>query len=84
MVNSKRNKSGNQNNLLSCKNVTKVAAQNVRSLFHQSKRDELACAFNKANLNILGIVDHKLVHDEKTKTQYLNNCALVTTSAWSC
>ena len=82
VVNSKSNKSGNQNNLLSCKNVIKVATQNVRSLFHQGKRDELACAFNKANLNILGIVDHKLVHEEETKTHYLNKCALVTSSAW--
>ena len=82
VANRKSNKSGNQNNLLSCKNVTKVATQNVRTLRHQGKRDELACAFNKANLNILGIVDHKLVHSEEIKTEDRNKCTLITSSAW--
>lgn len=81
----KNNKSSNQKNkikLLSCKNVTKVATQNVRSLRNQGKRDELAYAFNKANLNILGIVDHKLVHSEEIKTEDRNKCTLITSSAW--
>ena len=60
-----RNKKSGNNNLLSCKNITNVATHNVRSLHNQGKSDELAFAFNKANLNILGIVDHKLVHEEE-------------------
>ena len=79
----KRNKSGKWKNLLSCKKVTSVATQNVRSLRHQGKREELAPAFNNAKLNILGIVDHKLVHDDdEIQTEQLNKCTLITSSAW--
>ena len=81
MAECRNDKSGN-NNLLSCKNVTNVATHNVRSLRNQGKSDELAFAFNKANLNILGIVDHKLVHEEETLTKKLDKCPLITSSAW--
>ena len=74
------NKSGNK--LLSCKNETNVATLNVRSLRNQGKIDELAYAFSKAKLNILGIVDHKIVHEEETQTKKLDKCTLITSSAW--
>ncbi|MEM7019132.1 MAG: hypothetical protein AAF512_17545 [Pseudomonadota bacterium] len=79
-VDRRSNKSGN--NLLNCKNETHVATINVRTLRHQGKTDELAYAFNKANLDILGVVDHKLVHDEVTQTKNLEKCTLITSSAW--
>ena len=74
----RNDKSGN-NNLLSCKNVTNVATHNVRSL---RKDWWISFAFNKANLNILGIVDHNLVHEEETLTKKLDKCKLITSSAW--
>ena len=34
-------------------------------------------------MNILGIVDHKLVHDDdEIQTEQLNKCTLITSSAW--
>ena len=44
---------------------------------------ELANNFNKCKLNILGIVDHKIVHDDDpTKSKNLHRCTLITTRAW--
>ena len=82
MVNDKNNKSGKQL-LLSCKSDTLVATLNVRTIRSKDKREELANAFNSVKLNILGTVDHKLVHeDENIRTEQLNNCTLITSSAW--
>ena len=33
-------------------------------------------------LNIVGLVDHKLVHDEPVETTEHENCVLITSSAW--
>ena len=80
MANSKINKSGNK--LLNCKKEINIATHNIRTLKHQGKTEELAYAFNNANLNILGIVDHKLIHSEETQTKQLDGCTLITSSAW--
>ena len=80
MANSESNKSGNK--LLSCKKLVNVATHNVRTLKHQGKTEELAYAFNNANLNILGIVDHKRIHSDETQTIKLDRCSLITSSAW--
>ena len=45
---------------------------NVISIHNSGRCD----AFNTEKLNILGIVDHKLIHEEHT------NCTLITSSAW--
>ena len=66
MANGKINKSGNK--LLNCKKEINIATHNIRTLKHQGKTEELAYAFNNANLNILGIVDHKLIHSEEIQT----------------
>ena len=82
-ANGKNNKSGKQHKLLSCKDEIIVATHNVRSIRNQGKREELANAFNAAKLNILGIIDHKLVHeDDNIQTEQLDNCTLITSSAW--
>ena len=78
-----RKNNGTGNKLMSCKHETLVATHNVRTIRSKHKREELANAFNLNNINILGIVDHKIVHNDDTiLTEELNNCTLITSSAW--
>lgn len=86
-VDSKTNKAGKNTKidkkLLKCKDKTLIATLNVRTLRKEDKRIELARIFNATNIHILGVVDHKIVHeDEDIKTEQLNNCTLITSSAW--
>ena len=58
---------------------------NTRTLSEEYRRKELANIFSKINLSILTISDHKLVHskdDDEVKYWKLENCTLITTSAW--
>ena len=69
--------------LLSCKNYIQIATLNVRTIRTPDKLLELANNFNNCNLNILGIIDHKIVHeDDPVLIQQLDNCTLITSSAW--
>ena len=45
------------------------------------KREELAYNFVKSQLDLLCVVDHKIVHEEKYKIQELEDCRLITSSA---
>ena len=49
---------------LKCKEYKKVGTLNTRTLKEEYKRKELANIFNKINLSILAISDHKIVHSE--------------------
>ena len=71
------------NKLLSCKNYIQIATLNVRTIRTPDKLLELTNNFNNCNLSILGIIDHKIVHeDDPVLTQQLDNCTLITSSAW--
>ena len=70
---------------LTCKEHKQVGTLNTRTLKDEYKRKELANIFNKVNLSILAISDHKIVHtkdDDEVKYWSLENCTLITTSAW--
>ena len=51
--------------------------------FDKSRQNlKLVNTFSKCKLNILGIVDHKIVHkDDPTETEIADNCTLITFSA---
>ena len=70
---------------LTCKEHKQVGTLNTRTLSEEYKRKELANIFNRVKLSILGITDHKIVHtkdDDAVKYWKLENCTLITTSAW--
>ena len=70
-------------NLLKCKYYTLIGTFNARTLKEDHKRYELANNFIKSNLCILGVIDHKLVHeDEPVRIETLHGSTLITTSAW--
>ena len=83
MANSKNNRSDKNCRLLTCNQEVFISTLNVRTIRKQGKTEELAHLFNSTKQSILGVVDHKLVHsDEAIKTQELEKCTLITTSAW--
>ena len=51
------------NKLLSCKNYIHIATLNVRTVRTPDKLLELANNLNNCNLNILGIIYHKIIHE---------------------
>ena len=68
--------------LTCCKKSILIATMNVRTLRINNKRLELANAFNEQLLDVLGVVDYKIVHSDSVNIQKMNKCTLITTSAW--
>ena len=80
-----RDNSENKNRrvrLLNCMQKLKIAVMNVRTIRLQNKRNELAELTRKNNINILGIVDHKICHEEKIKYEKYEKLTPITTFAW--
>ena len=47
------------------------------------QKQNVGSLFNQFSLYILGVVDHKIVHDDdEIVYRNLNKCSLITTSAW--
>ena len=68
---------------LNCKTYKNIGTINVRTLRIEGKKVELVNNFMKYNLSILGIIDHKIVHeDEPTRIEEFKDCTRITTSAW--
>ena len=66
--------------LLSCKQTLKIAVMNVRTIRQKDKRNELAELTIYHNTNILGIIDHKICHEEdKFKYEKFGKLTLITT-----
>ena len=53
--------------------------EDVRS---KARQLELANLISKQNISILGISDHKIVHEGKYQSTLIDNCTLITSSAW--
>ena len=71
MSSSKYKGKGNPNNLLSCKDEVLLGTMNVRTLKLKGRKEELFKHFLDKKINILGLVGHKLVHnddDDPTET----------------
>ncbi len=49
------------NNLLKCRDIISISVMNVRTILQQHKREELVQLCNEHKLNIIGIVDHKIL-----------------------
>ena len=75
-------KSKSKMKLLSCKQHINVATHNVRSIRLESKQQELAHNCKTQKIKVLGIVDHKIVHDEPVLFKDTESHILITTSAW--
>ena len=59
-----------------------MATMNVRSIRLQNQREELARNFQDKGICILGIVDHKIVHEDPVTFQQFDEATMITSSAW--
>ena len=59
-----------------------MATMNVRSICLQNQREELARHFQDKGICILGIVDHKIVHEDPVTFQQFDEATMITFSAW--
>ena len=54
---------------------------NVRTIREKRKQEELLSHLNKYKIDILGITDHKIVHDDPIEYHEKDNSTLITISA---
>ncbi len=79
-------KNQNQKNgqpLVSCKQFSLVGTFNVRTVREGYKRLELVTQFLESGMEILGIQEHRIVHQEPIRIEkFKKGVCLVTVSAW--
>ena len=68
--------------LLHCRREICMATMNVRSIRLQNQREELARNFQDNGICILGIVYHKIVHEDPVTFQQFDEATMITSSAW--
>ena len=55
---------------------------NVRTLKDESKQLELTTNMRNQGIDILGLVDHKITHDDNINVQQIDQHIIITSSAW--
>ena len=78
----KQKRKNYKNNLIKCKTRTLISTMNVRTLRQEYKQEELSHLAGLYGISILGIVDHKMVHDDEINVKKVKDHILITTSAW--
>ena len=73
---------GKGSKLVSCRRILNVSTLNVRTLSGNHRKQELAVNFGKHNLDLLGIQEHRIVHDETIRYDSIQGKTLITSSAW--
>ena len=68
--------------LLKCKKSIKISTMNVRTIRQKSRQIELVNNATKHNIEVIGIVDHKICHEDKIEYHQYDKYTLITTSAW--
>lgn len=69
--------------VVSCRNRVNIGTLNVRTIREHYKRVELAKLFLDSNIAVLGVQEHRIVHDEEIRIEkQAKGVHLVTTSAW--
>ena len=76
-----RNRKKGKSKLLNLKRDYIVSVLNVRIIIRKSKQEELMQIFTKNRIDILGIVDHKIIYDDLTEYHEKQNVTFMTTSA---
>ncbi|KAL5259160.1 hypothetical protein ACHWQZ_G009574 [Mnemiopsis leidyi] len=69
--------------IVSWRNGVNIGTLNVRTIREHYKRVELAKLFLDSNIAVLGVQEHRIVHDEEIRIEkQAKGVHLVTTSAW--
>ena len=67
--------------LLKCKQEIITSTMNIRTIREEHKQIELKYNFEYHNIDILGIQEHRIIHDEKVRYKTIGRSIFVTTSA---
>ena len=59
-----------------------VSRMNVRTVQDQNHRAELVHNFTQQKIDVLGIQEHHIIHDDPVKHENIQGKTLVTSSAW--
>ena len=76
-----RNRNKAKLKLLNFKKDCTISVMNVRTIRKKSKQEQLINHFNNYKVDILGIVDHKIIYDDPIEYHEKDNSTLITTSA---
>ena len=76
-----RNRNKGKLKLLNFKKDCTISVKNVRTIRKKSKPEKLTNHFNNYKTDILGIADHKIIHDDPIEYHEIDNSTLITTSA---
>ena len=68
--------------LLRCKREIIVSTMIIRTIREEHKELELKYNFESHDLDILGIQEHRIMHDETVKYNTIGHSTLITTPAW--
>ena len=72
--------------VLHCKMYTYITTFNARTSRTENKRKELFHCFDSQSITILGVIDHKIVHNERSDDDIVynqvNSSLFITSSAW--
>ena len=76
-----RNRNKGKLKLLNFKKDCTISVMDVRTIRKKGKQEQLINHFNNYKVDILGIVDHKMIHDDPIEYHEKDNSTLITTSA---
>ena len=79
----KTEKPKTSNNIISCRKNTLIGTLNVRTARLDYMRQELANTFNSSGLEILGVQEHRVIHQEPIRMEkFAKGTCLITSSGW--
>ena len=68
--------------LLQCRSNSIISTINTRTITQKFKRDDLAHKLLESEIDILGVQEYRLVHEEMFRYEQNHKTLLITTPAW--
>ena len=67
--------------LVNCRRAISISTMNVRTIRKQHYREELVLNRIECNIGVLGIQEHRIIHEEPVRYESILDRTLITTSA---
>ncbi len=68
--------------LLKCKKVITAATFNARTIRETARKEELLHSMSEQSIDILGVQEHRIIHDDPLKYEKVPGYTIITASAW--
>ena len=68
--------------LLRCKSLLRIGTHNVNTIREENRAAELEQQSNTAGIDILGVQEHRIIHDDPIEFRKISNSYLVTSRGW--